>query len=102
MMHLHTKNEVSGSCGSGVFDVDGHTSIHTDTQTYRHTDFFLAYRYSFHCHITYDSMEAKNVCNRFVLMDIITEIHGHTSISEVCKFTSNFNCVQNMAFLLHF
>jgi len=41
MMHLHTENQVGGSCGSGVFDVDGRTDgrtyIHTDIHTYIHT-----------------------------------------------------------------
>ena len=41
MMHLHTKNQVGGSCGSGVFDVDGRTYIHTDIHTYIQTFFQL-------------------------------------------------------------
>ena len=60
MMHVYTKYEDGRCRSSQVFDVDGHTYIHT-YRIYKQTDVFLAYKNSWHCHIyIYGYMGAKN------------------------------------------
>ena len=49
-MHLHIKYQGGESDSSRVF-LCGQTDGQTDQHTEIGTDFFLAYNYSFHCHI---------------------------------------------------
>ena len=70
-MHLHSKYEDGGCCGSGVFDVDGHTYIQTYIHTYIQTFFQpIGIASIVILHMTVWKLRNHKKCYRVLKMDV--------------------------------